>query len=276
MKIAVIHHAANPEARIGIYVIADLCRAFEAVGHEVVHLSGHSGAELADIALLHVDLSVVPDAYLALGRRYPILLNGAVSDIRKRRVSQALLRPDEAWDGPVIVKSDLNHGGEPERRLRRQLGLGVGEGGTPGGTPAPSPDYRLYRSAAEVPLALRASPDFVVEKFLPERESGFFHVRQAFFFGNRCISWRVRGHHPIIRMETIVDDVMIPTPREVLQYRRQLGLDYGKIDYVEHNGEIVIFDVNKTIGGSGSAPQTVAWLAPGIAAIEGRVKDRAV
>ena len=36
--------------------------------------------------------------------------------------------------------------------------------------------------------------------------------------------------------------------REILAWRERLGLDYGKLDYVELDGRAVLFDVNKTTG----------------------------
>jgi len=39
-------------------------------------------------------------------------------DIRKSAFSRNLVRPGDGWDGPVIVKSDLNCAGRPERLLR--------------------------------------------------------------------------------------------------------------------------------------------------------------
>src|SRR5437870_3954676 len=38
MRIAVIHHGSDPPARLRWYLIADFCRAFEAAGHQVVHV----------------------------------------------------------------------------------------------------------------------------------------------------------------------------------------------------------------------------------------------
>ena len=44
----------------------------------------------------------------------------------------------------------------------------------------------------------------------------------------------------------------IPVPEQVLRLRHHLGIDYGKIDYAIHNGEVVIYDVNRTPGGAGA------------------------
>ena len=49
--------------------------------------------------------------------------------------------------------------------------------------------------------------------------------------------------------------------------RRRLGLDYGKIDYVIHQGQVVILDANRTPAGPGTpeaTARTVGDLADGI------------
>lgn len=260
MRIAVIHHEADGLGRIGRTLLSDFCAVFAERGHAVAHLRGTARFAPADLALLHVNLSVVPDAYVALGRRYPRLLNGRVVDTRKRRVSQAQLRPGQHYDGPVIVKSDLNHGGVPERaRLPLWRHFWPWR--------APMLDYPVFPSLAAVPAGLRDDPGLVVERFVPEREGDRYFLRQAYFLGDRDISWRLRSRHAVIRFDGVEAEEEIPTPPAVRRYRRELGLDYGKIDYVEHRGEVIVLDVNKTIGGAGSAPQTVARLAPALEAI---------
>jgi hypothetical protein len=84
-------------------------------GHDVAYLFGTERFVPADIVLVHVDVSVVPESYLEFAARYPIVLNGRVRDIRKTTTSRYLLRPGDDWRGPVIVKTDLNHAGNRER-----------------------------------------------------------------------------------------------------------------------------------------------------------------
>lgn len=268
MKIAVIHHAADRQPRIAQYLIADFCRAFEVAGHRVVHLNTVSGFEPADLALLHVNVSVVPGDYVALAERYPATFNATITDIRKTRISQALLSEDPAYDGPVIVKSNLNHGGSPERF--REFVLRRAELETQSASAVKRPevtlDYPIFDSPGSIPPDLRSNPDLVVERFLPEREGALFFIRQSFFLGDRHATWRIGGASPIVRGDAIQEDYRIPTPPAISTYRQRLGLDYGKIDYVEHDGVQTVFDVNKTTGGAGTARETVALLAPGITA----------
>lgn len=271
MRIAVIHHRRDRGKRIARYLIADFCRAFEEAGHTVIHLSGATRFEPADVAILHVNLSVVPEDYLALVRRYPVALNSGLADTRKRRVSQALIGPDELYEGPVIVKTDLNHGGVPERSRRSVLGFHPWWTGSHGVRPAlpgrSRVDYPIFESVAAVPPEVRNDPSFVVEKFLPEREGATYFVRQSYFLGDRHITWRLGDDRPIVRAERVKVENEIATPSAIADYRRRIGLEYGKIDYLEHLGTPVVIDVNKTLGGAGTAPSSVERLSAGIASV---------
>ena len=74
--------------RLGIrYMANEFIPPWERAGHRVLFHRGLGPPPAGDIALLHVDLTVVPESYLALARRYPRVLNGATGDIRKSRYS---------------------------------------------------------------------------------------------------------------------------------------------------------------------------------------------
>jgi len=89
----------------------------------------------------------------------------------------------------------------------------------------------------------------VVEKFIPERDGDLYANRAAFcmFESNTCL--RQTANTPIVKASGVLRFEAIDTPPEFKQIRKDLGLDYGKIDYVVHDGEIHILDVNKTLGG---------------------------
>ena len=58
-----------------------------------------------------------------------------------------------------------------------------------------------------------------------------------------------------------------PVPEELRQTRRQLGFDYGKFDYGVVNGEVVLYDANRTPGASSDAAiheQTIDVLSKGL------------
>jgi hypothetical protein len=62
-------------------------------------------------------MTIVPTDYSALMQRYPRVINRRVLDISKSTISANLVRPGDPYAGPVIVKTDRNYGGLPERRL---------------------------------------------------------------------------------------------------------------------------------------------------------------
>jgi len=266
LRIVVIHHRReNPPDGAG-HLIGDFAQRWTDDGHEVVHVCGPRSHVPADIAVLHVDLSVVPRPYLALARRYPAALNVGLADIRKRRVSEAARLPP--GNGPVVVKNNLNHRGVPEvaRHGRlRGLGLRVLWKATRLAAGV-STDYPVFPTVASVPAVLRLNPAFVVEPFIPERLGDGYVLRQSYFLGDRVLTWLVPNGDPFIHASRDEDDIEIPTPPAIHAARAELRLDYGKIDYLEFEGRPIILDVAKTIGGRGTSPATVERLAPGIAA----------
>ena len=98
------------------YLVDNFARFWREDGLEVVYLYGTDWFVPADLVLVHVDLSVVPESYIEFAARYPIVLNGRVRDIGKSAISGYLVHPGDDWDGPVIVKTDLNSGGYAEYR----------------------------------------------------------------------------------------------------------------------------------------------------------------
>ena len=259
-RIAVLFHDRDRETPLSSYIVDHLARYWREDGHEVVYLFGTKSYVPADLILVHVDLSVVPDRYLAFASRYPIALNGQVRDIRKSLVSTNLVGARDSWKGPVIVKTDLNYAGKPERALtprwlkkrprvqraaRRAAAWLTGREDLPELT-----EYLIFESASEVPPELFARRDVVVERFLPERENNLFHLRMCQVLGNRRISTRVASHQPVIKAGTSVSSEPIEPHPEVETWRKRFNLDYGKLDYLVHDGRAVLIDVNKTIGAS--------------------------
>lgn len=202
----------------------------------------------AEIAILHVDLSVVPRDYLAALRKYPRVLNGRVVDIRKRTVSRNLLSPRHRWKGAVVVKTDLNCGGIPEW-------LAAHKSGASGHLKAPGQDdYKILPSMRAVDPSVWADPTKVVERFLPEQDQRGYWLRTWVFFGpvERCNRYLSRS--PIIKGRTVEDREPAPVPAALRAERKRLGFDYGKFDFVLHEGKTVLFDANKTPAGSPPGP----------------------
>jgi hypothetical protein len=270
-RIAVLFHEAaqNPNA----YVIGHLARFWREDGHEVVFLFGTEDYVPADIVVVHVDLSVVPEHYLRFAARYPRVINGGIRDIRKSVISSNLLRADDPWPGAVIVKSNLNCAGMPERgsqpswlspRVRRvklwRKTLALAARMT-GGKPPPKTwtdyrpiknwrDYRVYDRLADVPEQYFADDRVVVERFLPEFENGLYRLRVYQFLGDKHQCTLLASPDPVFKSySSVLVEKIEPSP-ETSHWRRQLNMDYGHFDYVVHNGEAVLFDANKTTAAS--------------------------
>jgi len=256
-RIALLLHERDRDHRPR-YLVQRLADFWREDGHEVVELCGAARSEPADVAILHVNLSVVPQPYLDLAARFPVTLNVRARDIRKSSTSRNLLRPGDAWQGPVIVKSDLNFGGRPERRLEPRLLDRLAPDGTrrrraavaaglasPIATPR---DYRVFERLDDVPRRLRRRRDLVVERFLPECEDGLYHTRMYQFLGDHERCARIGSPSPILKAGTAGTTEWVEPHPEARAWRAALGLDYGKIDYVVHEGTPVLLDANKTTG----------------------------
>ncbi|MCC6736983.1 MAG: hypothetical protein IT534_12765 [Bauldia sp.] len=266
LRIVVIHHVSEPAERMERhYLIGDFSAAWRRAGHSVVHVAGAGDLPPGDVAIVHVDLSVVPGVYAATAaRHFPVVLNGRLRDIRKRRVSAALA--PAGYGGPVIVKTDRNFAGASEaqrlpawRKRVDHLAMKVA------GRDVAAGRYPVFPSLGDVPWRLRVHPQLVIERFLPERDDGAWFVRQTLFLAGRDVSWRVRGSTPVVRAAEATGDEEVPTPPAIRARAAAIGLDYGKIDYLEAGGVPVVIDVAKTIGGLGSAPESVSRLAGAVA-----------
>ena len=243
------------------YIVHHLAEFWREDGHTVDYVYGIRRFAPADLVLVHVNLSVVPDDYLEFAKRYPMVLNGKIRDIRKSTFSNNLVRPGDPWPGPVILKSDLNYAGVPERYLQqtamehrwrplRRIRPLVERflGRTP---PFLGPrDYRVFDSLADVPAQWFTNPHVIVEKFRPEIEDGLYHTRVYQFLGDRSTCTRMGTGNKVVKAERNAKTESVEPAPEIVEWRRTLGLDYGKLDYVMNNGEAVLLDVNKTTGAS--------------------------
>jgi hypothetical protein len=259
-RLAVLFHEGDRYLATNRYIVHHLAEFWREDGHDVQFIFGPSRFEPADLLFVHINLSVVPEYYLTFARRYPVVLNGGVADIRKSAISSQVLRPGDDWAGPVIVKTDLNCAGVAERLLNRSwlqrrfhtAGLRrLVEGWLGRVTPFRTPfDYEIFERMADVPGSHFSNPDLIVEKFVPETEDGLFFIRIYQFLGDRWSCTRLGSPDPIVKANNSVRVEGIEPHEEVLEWRRRLGMDYGKLDYVIHEGEPVLLDVNKTVGAS--------------------------
>ncbi len=226
-----------------IYVMAERWRA---EGHHVVLHRGTESPPDGDIAILNVDLTTVPDSYTALFDHYPKVINRATTNISKRGYSQQLLDEETDWDGPVIVKTDANFGGRMDQKLR-QLAIRGGHEADVAAAPALR-DYPIFPSVEKVPEDVWKLRELIVEKFLPERDEHGFYMRVWLFLGDRERSFRFRANVPVIKSHHVVDREAIEVPPQIREWRRRLGFDYGKFDYVVPADEPILIDANRTPG----------------------------
>jgi hypothetical protein len=111
--------------------------------------------------------------------------------------------------------------------------------------------YPILECKERVPTGAWENKNLIIERFLPEKDGGLFFLRYWIFLGDNGWSGRFGAKTPIVKFHHMVtEDEVIPIPDELKSLREKMGIDYGRLDYVEHNGEIVLFDVNKTIGGA--------------------------
>jgi hypothetical protein len=221
----------------------------------------------------------VPDEYLEFANNYPVVLNGKVKDIRKSNYSTLTLLADSDHAGPVIVKSNFNYAGMPEHTLsetwwdgnaplarklrrardrfsRRKVRLGDQE------------TYQIYDHLADVPRESFVRHDLIVEKFLPEREDSLYVIRNMNFLGKNVYANKLRSRSPIVAISNIVDKVPIDVDPGMLELAHSMGFDYGKFDYVVHDGKPILIDANKTTGtGPSTNPEKEArrrYMAEGL------------
>ncbi|MGD0461446.1 MAG: hypothetical protein ABSB74_03055 [Tepidisphaeraceae bacterium] len=272
--IVIITHEHDEFAKTN-YIMRGICEAWRENGLNVTALRGLGKRVDADLAVLHVDLTVVPEEYLEFMRQYPVAINAAVADISKRRISCNLVHRGDGYDGAVIVKTNLNFGGGREaevaqrtsllrkyvRAVRRRLPwswraeIGVW-------------DYPIFDSVAQVPRAVWHNRDLVVERFLPERRDGFYCMRSWIFLGEVERNILMYANQPIIKSLVAVRKEPAEVPDELRQMRRDLGFDYGKFDYGIVDGRVVLYDANRTptVGDPALYVPLFKILAPGIEA----------
>jgi len=257
--IAILVHEALPRKLLPKYVIYHMAQHWEDDGYKIIWLFGPKTFIPADLIFVHVDLSVVPTEYLEFASRYPRQVNHRAKDIRKSAISRYLLQADDTYSGQVIVKTDLNFAGQPERmlspslwtRLAGRLRMRISGG----------QDYQVFSSLEAVPSKVWRDERYVVERFLPEKCSSGYRVRHFHFLGNRWTCNTMTAREPIVIGSRAIELEPVKPHPEIVALRHQLGFDYGKFDYCLHKGEPILFDINKTTGAGSITPseQLVTW-----------------
>jgi len=259
------------------YLVRRFIQIWEAQGISCHLRRGVGEPRRADAVFLHVDLTRVPEDYLDAAVAYPIGINVAVSDVSKRRISDAIVQQGDGYGGPVIVKTDLNTAGGPEalheirRRLRQRAE--TGQAGTDCiAVPAilSGHAYPVYPSPDRVPVRFWRDRRVVVEKFRPEVRDGLYCLRQWLFLGDQEVGYLSFSKHPVVKADRLVRwEPIDRVPADLRERRRRLGFDYGKFDYAIVDGRSVLYDANRTPVGRANPvqPDVMARLATGIAAL---------
>ncbi len=235
------------------YLIEGLFEHWRELGHEVVITAGTPPGTSGDIAILHVDCSVVEEAYLDYAKRFPVVLNAGTRDIRKSAISRMLVTRGDDWWGPVVVKSDLNCGGLPER-VHNRVAARMGHAAAHAGAKL-FEQYEVLDSQALVRRRVWKDPNLVVERFIPECDERGFWLRTWVFFGDSERCNRYCGPRAIVKASETTFSEPVPVPEELREMRARLGFDYGKFDFVVNQGRATLLDANRT---PGSAPNLSA------------------
>lgn len=251
-SIAIITNESTSRIEDSRYLLSLLATRWKQQGFKI-HVSAGCHYTPADLAFMHVDTTVVADQYLALGRRYPVTINGGVRDILKTSISKNLLKRDDRYSGPVIVKTNANYGGVNEFIIATENGRAVYS----------DPDverpwrkreimdslkYPIFDKLSDVPPGVWKNDRLVVEKFLPERlENGDYRCRTYIFFGEQDFAAWLCSPDPVIK-STVASrmGVLDEIPNAIRELRRTSGFNYGKFDYTEVDGEVFVYDMNKT------------------------------
>ncbi|MBL0211647.1 MAG: hypothetical protein IPQ13_12170 [Holophagaceae bacterium] len=228
------------------YVLGHLSAYWRSAGHRVEVVTDWTRPLVCDAAILHVDLTQVPAALLDLVQDHPCVLNRRAIDIGKRGFSRLRVRPGDGYQGPVILKTNLNYGGLPEARK-----LGLETWPTDGWGQLrfmPPEEYPIFPEPAQVPPEAWDNPALIIERFMPERTpEGHFSLRSWLFLGEAGVVWRSLSIHPIAKAGNAYrHDLLHEVPVEVREAREAMGLDFGKIDFGVVDGRAVVYDVNKT------------------------------
>jgi len=255
-----------------MYMLWDVMNHLAAMGHDC-HVTTGPKPHPGDIALLHVDASVVPEEYLALAAHYEATINFAATDITKRRISSLRLAPGDDWSGPVIVKSNLNSEGKPEVAHNRLAEIRKRAMPHPGAMRTP---YRIFNHRDEVDDADWQDPSLIVEKFITEPDaSGGFAFRTWVFMGSRERCTRFVGPKPIGKANDAVENKPVDVPPELRAERERLGFDFGKFDWIMHDGHAVLIDANRTPGTARSIESFISAGSKNLAdGLNGLIADR--
>ena len=249
-----IHIITTTENLLNLsYLISKMAKRWQQAGIEITIGPVDILDASIDLAILHVDQTFVSENLLPKNPHNIRILNGNLLDISKRRFSKLAVQQNEKWKGPVIIKSNYNCFGEQERKLQRKSRLWryrekLSKRSWNLARMLPPATYPVLDSRDDIPSWVWRNQNLLVERFLPEKEEGLNVVRGWIFFGNKQYHYKLFSKDKIIKARSALDFTFIdePPPSELLEYRKANSIDFGKIDFVLHEAEAFIIDVNKT------------------------------
>ncbi len=268
-SVAILFHERARDAQAGNYRLWTLVSNWERMGTRVEYLYGIGRDTDADLLFPHLDVSYMPDDYWAFIQRHPRVVNRNVRDIRKTVYSTSRVGRADEYEGPVIVKTVNNCGGFSDvwlntrsrvtggasirarvmAKLSRQEWLGA----TRFRCARTLPRYVIFDSLKMVPRGVFGNPHLIVEKFVPQREGDSYVMNMWIVFANRGVGRILRASDPYVKNANAKLDAFAVPPREIQDWQEKLGLTYGKMDFVMHDGKPILIDVNTTPTVTGDA-----------------------
>ena len=228
-----------------------LCRIWKERGHGISITS--SSPVKGDGALLHIDTTRINPKLVPSFEGGMLVLNGRALDISKRLVSSNLVSAEDGYAGPVIIKTDDNAYGlpkvplDPDHYKNLNYRRTVTADNWRSLRALPLDVYPILNGKSEVPEWVWTRPDIVVERFMAEMEDGLYVLRIWVFLGRREYGIKLYGQNPIVKSTNLVRYEYIDEVPDGLRLERErLGFDFGKFDYVLHDGRAVLLDANKT------------------------------
>lgn len=289
--ILILRHSKSKPMK---YAVDHYALRWKDTGHRVIYHIGTDDMPEADVVVLSIDLTIVPQEYVELIQQHPLVINGKILDISRRRFSKLIVSRNSDYSGPVIIKTDTNYGGlsehenlnhkdSPENfsstplifiikafRIAQAIGWkwrrDVFRRWVTVETMNPL-KYPILEDISSVPNGVWENSNLIVERFISNSDSDLFYTNYCAFFGDKEIAGRLGSNSPIVKFENAVSDEETPIPNEVREWREELNIDYGRFDYVEADGKHYLIDVNKTEGGSHTNyqyPTEMDFLASGL------------
>ena len=204
-------------------------------------------------AFIHVDLTELPKESREIYKSYPGCINGKATTISRKLYSRVMLNQDDDFDGPVIVKSALNHRGLPELRYKKNRNFitkkfyKIRARRIKDYRKKVCPVYCIYKSIREVPSETWGDASRIVEKFLPGNLNlPVVKHRYEFFLDVELYTRSTFNSLLCDPAFTTSFEVIDKAPEIVTDVRRSLHLDFGAIDYFMVGNEAYVIDANKT------------------------------